>query len=158
MTWVKNQFIPVWNISLPVSKYPEINRFYTPPRLLFFLHVSVLTSKPLPVASRNGSQGMPGHPPKIWFCWTTLQSPFDHFRTCIWNVFYDIYVNCCRRRRQWILTGLSNTFGKVLMLQIIIDWLRFLATAVFISVTVTIMLNADINVSLDFTVLWLLSL
>ena len=42
--------------------------------------------------------------------------------------------------------------------QIIIDWLRFLATAVFISVTVTIMLNADINVSLDFTALWLLSL
>jgi len=52
-----------------------------------------------------------------------------------------------------ILTGLSNTFGKVLMLQIIIDWLRFLATAVFISATVTIMLDADINVSLDFTVL-----
>ena len=37
--------------------------------------------------------------------------------------------------------------------QIIIDWFRFLASAVFISVTVTIMLNADINVSLDFTVL-----
>ena len=31
--------------------------------------------------------------------------------------------------------------------QIIIDWRRFLATAVFISVTVTIMLNDDINVS-----------
>jgi len=38
-------------------------------------------------------------------------------------------------------------------MQIIIDWLRFLATAVFISVTVAIVLHADINVSLDLTVL-----
>ena len=64
-----------------------------------------------PVASRNGSQGMPGHPPK-----------------------YGL-----------VVPHSSST-------QIIIDWLRFLAIAVFISVTVTIMLNADINVSLDFTV------
>jgi len=75
------------------------------------------------VASRNGSQGMPGHPPK-----------------------------------NRILTGLSNTFGKVLMFNADNNKLRFLATAIFISVTVTIMLNADINLSLDFTVLWLLSL
>jgi len=64
------------------------------------------------VASRNGSQGIPGHPQK-----------------------YGL-----------VVPHSSST-------QMIIDWLRFLATAVFISVTVTIMLNADLNVSLDFTVL-----